>query len=49
VRTGEVVSSSPYLDAAKSALPWRAFHVPGVSDQKNVFAQYVIAKKRKTN
>lgn len=42
----EVLSSSPYLDVAQSALPWRAFHVPGFSDKKNVFAQYVIAKKK---
>ena len=40
------MSSSPYLDVTQSALPWRAFHVPGVSDKKNVFAQYVIAKKK---
>ena len=40
----EVVASAPYLDTARSALPWRAFHVPSVSPAKNAFAQYVAAR-----
>jgi len=41
----EVVAEAPFLDASRSRQPWRSFHVPGFSTQRNVYAQYRLLKR----
>ncbi|CAK0830091.1 unnamed protein product [Prorocentrum cordatum] len=39
-RALRTLAEAPFLDASRSRFPWRAFYVPGISKQKNVYASY---------
>lgn len=43
----EVLYSSPFLDASRSPSLYRAFYIPKLSDEKNVFAEYQLLRQRR--
>lgn len=43
-KDGRLLAEAPFLDAGRSKLPWRAFYVPTLSDEKNVYSSYKLWK-----
>jgi hypothetical protein len=41
----EIDKSSPFLDSARSASPWRAFYIPFLSNGKCKYEDYVLLKR----
>jgi len=43
----EPLACEPFLDAERSRLPWRAFHLPfGISQRRNTYAEYCVWRRK---
>ncbi|RLN67629.1 hypothetical protein BBP00_00001494 [Phytophthora kernoviae] len=47
--TWELVHSEPFLDADRSASPYRSFFIPGLTSQYVNYADYAIYKRKKSS
>jgi len=47
--TWEPIRCERFLDAERSRLPWRAFHVPfGISQARNAYIEYCVWRRRRS-